>query len=75
MFTGLISDVGEIIAVETLSAGKRFEISCSYDADTIPMGASIACDGACMTVISDFLPLKGMCQFLHPQKEPKNEFK
>ena len=52
MFTGLISDVGEIIAVEVLSAGKRFEISCSYHADTIPMGASIACDGACMTVIS-----------------------
>lgn len=46
MFTGLITDMGELVARE----GGRLEITCGYDADTIAIGASIACNGCCLTV-------------------------
>jgi riboflavin synthase len=46
MFTGIISDIGEIAARE----GGRLAIRCGYAADGIAIGASIACDGACLTV-------------------------
>lgn len=52
MFTGLISDVAIVTAVEDIALGKRFVIACNYEASSIPLGASIACDGACMTVTS-----------------------
>jgi riboflavin synthase len=45
MFTGIITDIGEVIARE----GGRFQIRCSYPAESIAIGASIACDGACLT--------------------------
>lgn len=45
MFTGLISDVGEVVAVE----GGRFTLRSGYAAASIPIGASIACDGVCLT--------------------------
>src|SRR5262245_816837 len=45
MFTGIISDIGEVTARE----GGRFAIRCCYAAESIAMGASIACDGACLT--------------------------
>lgn len=47
MFTGLITDVGKLAA----RADDTFEIACSYRADTINIGASIACDGVCLTVV------------------------
>jgi len=50
MFTGLISDIGEIIAIKQ-SGDTRFDIACTYDPETIKIGASICCAGACMTVI------------------------
>jgi riboflavin synthase len=46
MFTGIITDIGEVAARE----GGRFAIRCSYPAGSIAVGASIACDGACLTV-------------------------
>jgi riboflavin synthase len=48
MFTGIISDVGEVAA----RAGGRFTVRCAYAADVIALGASIACDGACLTVVA-----------------------
>src|SRR6185503_6898813 len=45
MFTGIISDIGEVAARD----GGRFEIRCGYAAESIGIGASIACDGACLT--------------------------
>jgi len=45
MFTGIITDIGELV---TRREG-RFAIRCSYKADSIAIGASIACDGACLT--------------------------
>ena len=46
MFTGLITDVGELIGREE----GCFAIRCGYDPDGIAPGASIACDGVCLTV-------------------------
>jgi riboflavin synthase len=45
MFTGIITDIGELVARE----GGRFTIRSRYGADSIALGASIACDGACLT--------------------------
>jgi riboflavin synthase len=45
MFTGIITDIGELVT----GAGGRFAIRCSYKPDGIAIGASIACDGACLT--------------------------
>lgn len=52
MFTGLISDVGEILKVEERGDTRRLRIACSYPADSIQLGASIACSGPCLTVVS-----------------------
>lgn len=50
MFTGIITDIGHVRAV--LRRGDtRIEITTSYDAENIAVGASICCSGACMTVI------------------------
>lgn len=46
MFTGIISDVGNVVQRE----GGRYAIRCAYEAATIALGASIACDGCCLTV-------------------------
>lgn len=48
MFTGIITDVGEVIGRE----GGRFAIRSRYDAQGIALGASIACDGCCLTVVT-----------------------
>lgn len=50
MFTGLVSDVGEVLAVER-RGDLRARIGCAYDAEGIARGASIACDGICLTVV------------------------
>lgn len=50
MFTGIITDQGTIRAL-TQRGDLRARIGCSYDTDTIALGASIACDGVCLTVI------------------------
>jgi riboflavin synthase len=51
MFTGLVSDVGEVSSVEARGALRRVRILCSYVAETIAPGASIACAGPCLTVV------------------------
>ena len=50
MFTGIITDVGTVSAVET-RGDLHVTISCDYDTTSIDIGASIACSGACMTVV------------------------
>lgn len=47
MFTGIITDVGEVARRD----GGRFTIRCGYAPETIAIGASIACDGACLTAV------------------------
>lgn len=52
MFTGIISDLGEVIDVEEKAEGwRRLSIACGCDPDTIDIGASIACSGICLTVV------------------------
>jgi riboflavin synthase len=52
MFTGIVTDIGEVIGVEERSDGlRRIVIACSYDRDGIAIGASIACAGVCLTVV------------------------
>jgi riboflavin synthase len=52
MFTGLVTDIGEIVAVRELAEGlRRLKIACSYPGASINEGASIACSGVCLTVV------------------------
>jgi riboflavin synthase len=52
MFTGLVTDIGEIVAVRELAKGlRRLKIACSYPSASIHEGASIACAGVCLTVV------------------------
>eukprot|EP00903_Cladosiphon_okamuranus_P022190 g20406.t1 len=50
MFTGIITDVGKVRHVEK-RGDLRARIGTSYDTAGIDLGASIACDGVCLTVI------------------------
>jgi riboflavin synthase len=53
MFTGIVTDIGEVVAVEPRAEGlARLKIACAYDPDGIDIGASIACSGVCLTVIA-----------------------
>jgi riboflavin synthase len=52
MFTGIVSDLGEVLDVEEKSEGlRRLRIASSYDPESIDIGASIACSGVCLTVV------------------------
>ncbi|WP_375280428.1 riboflavin synthase [Pseudooctadecabacter sp.] len=50
MFTGIITDIGEILALEN-RGDLRARIATSYDIAGIDIGASIASDGVCLTVV------------------------
>jgi riboflavin synthase len=53
MFTGIVTDVGEILAVLRHGDGlHRLKIACSYRRASIGDGASIACSGVCLTVVA-----------------------
>ncbi|MDU8943441.1 riboflavin synthase [Ovoidimarina sediminis] len=49
MFTGIITDIGRVFALRQ-EGDLIAKIATSYDIDTIDIGASIACDGVCLTV-------------------------
>ncbi|MFH5774461.1 riboflavin synthase [Paracoccus sp. NGMCC 1.201697] len=50
MFTGIITDIGTVSNVE-MRGDMRARIACSYDTAGVDLGASIACDGVCLTVV------------------------
>ncbi len=50
MFTGIITDVGTIESVEP-RGDLRVRVATSYDTSGVAIGASIACSGACLTVV------------------------
>lgn len=54
MFTGIVTDIGEITALTPTVQGQlhRLRIACCYDLSTIVHGASIACNGVCLTVVA-----------------------
>ena len=52
MFTGITTDVGEVIAVEPKAEGlRRLQVACAYPRDSIAIGASISHSGVCLTVV------------------------
>lgn len=51
MFTGIITDIGTVLETEQ-RGDLRARIGTTYDVDGIDMGASIACDGVCLTVVA-----------------------
>ncbi len=50
MFTGIVTDIGRIKEI-TPGGDTRFRIKTAYDTEGIEIGASISCDGACLTVV------------------------
>ena len=50
MFTGIITDIGTVRKAEQ-RGDRRLTIGCGYDMDSVDLGASIACSGACLTVV------------------------
>lgn len=53
MFTGITTDVGEVVAVRPQAEGlKRLRVACAYDRSSIALGASIAHAGVCLTVVA-----------------------
>lgn len=50
MFTGIVTDIGSVTAVET-RGDTRVVIATAYDTASIDLGASIACSGVCLTVV------------------------
>jgi len=55
MFTGIVTDIGHVRSFSVTGdgdgEGRRFEIATNEALDTVTIGASIACSGACMTVV------------------------
>ena len=51
MFTGIVTDVGEVRSVEE-RGDTRIAIATAYDIGSIAIGASVACSGACLTVVA-----------------------
>lgn len=51
MFTGIITDLGRVLSCRH-EGDLHARIGCSYDVEHIPTGASIACDGVCLTVVA-----------------------
>jgi len=51
MFTGIITDIGRVAQLEQ-GGDLRATVETGYDTGSIDIGASIACDGVCLTVIA-----------------------
>jgi riboflavin synthase len=53
MFTGIVTDIGEVLSVACPAEEvRRLCIACGYDRSSMAIGASIACAGVCMTVVA-----------------------
>ena len=50
MFTGIVTDVGEVLALQQ-EGDLRARIATGYDTTRIDIGASISCEGVCLTVV------------------------
>jgi riboflavin synthase len=50
MFTGIVTDVGEVVSAEQ-RGDLRLRIRTGYDLSTVDLGASISCSGVCLTVV------------------------
>lgn len=55
MFTGIIEELGTVVAIERGTSGARLTIQCSSVLADATIGASIAVNGACLTAV-DLMP-------------------
>jgi riboflavin synthase len=69
MFTGIVTDIGEVVAID----GGRFTIRSGYEAQSIPLGASICCDGCCLTATSIRADGKGSVFTVDVSNETKSK--
>lgn len=51
MFTGIVTAVGEVVAVERRNGLTRLTVESAYDPSGVAIGASICHDGCCLTVV------------------------
>lgn len=53
MFTGIVTDIGEIVDLRpgSQAGDRRFVIRTRHPLEQVPIGASIACSGCCLTVV------------------------
>ena len=52
MFTGIITAIGSLTSLEHKpDGGARIKIKAPWDCEKIDLGASIACNGVCLTVV------------------------
>ena len=51
MFTGLIEDIGKVLAIKRVEQGLQVSMQTALDLKAIKIGDSISCNGACLTVI------------------------
>jgi len=52
VFTGIITDVGQVVGMERAGDIARLVIDCLYDPQTVAIGASVSNAGACLTVVA-----------------------
>ena len=52
MFTGIVTDIGSVVGNGQRNDVRRLAISCKIDPEQLAIGASIACAGVCMTIVS-----------------------
>jgi riboflavin synthase len=51
MFTGIIEGTGTVEVLQATPGGARLSVATTLDGSTLPVGASIAVDGVCLTVV------------------------
>jgi riboflavin synthase len=52
MFTGIVTDIGRVLAVSELPQGRRFRVATAWDISGLEIGASVAHAGCCLTVVA-----------------------
>jgi riboflavin synthase len=52
MFTGIVTDIGEVREARHGNGGLTLTIATAYDTEAIALGASIGCSGVCLTVVA-----------------------
>jgi riboflavin synthase len=69
MFTGIVTALGEVTAVEAQPGLTRLSVASSYDAAGVDIGASIAHDGCCLTVVEKTARAQGMTHVVEAAAE------
>ncbi len=69
MFTGIVTALGEVKAVERIEGLARLTIASSYDPESVEIGASVAHDGCCLTVVAKEAAQGGMRHVVEAAQE------